>query len=109
MNRLSSPWAVLLAGPIVGMAYFWLVYLVAEVACAEQLELVGTTTLGVVIAAGAAAGAAVLLVSSLRVRQLLTGGDENQRFMATTSLMVLGLFALFVLFLAAPVIGMSLC
>ena len=29
--------------------------------------------------------------------------------MATTGLMVLGLFALFVLFLAAPAIGMSLC
>ena len=29
--------------------------------------------------------------------------------MATTGLMVLGLFLLFVLFLAAPVIGSSLC
>ena len=108
MKRLSSPWAVLLAGPLVGMAYFWLVYLVAEVACASSSNLSH---------AGArcghrrrrTAGAAVLLISSLRARQLVTGGDENQRFMATTSLMVLGLFALFVLFLAAPAIGMSLC
>ena len=41
-DRLWSPWAVLLAGPLVGMVYFWLVYLLAEVACAEGLELVGT-------------------------------------------------------------------
>jgi hypothetical protein len=107
--RLWSPWAVLLAGPVVAMTYFWLVYLVAEVACAEELDLVGTTALGITIAAATAAGAALLVAYTWRARQLATGGDENQRFMATTGLMVLGLFALFLLFLAAPVIGMSLC
>ena len=100
---------MLLAGPVVGMAYFWLVYLVAEVACAEELELVGTTALGVVIAAATAAGAALLLLYGWRARQLVTGEDENERFMATTGLIVLGLFVLFVLFLAAPAIGSSLC
>ena len=34
---------------------------------------------------------------------------QNQRFMVTTGLMLLGLFVLFVLFLAAPAIGSSLC
>jgi hypothetical protein len=108
-GRLWSPWAVLLAGPVVGMTYFWLVYLVAEVACAEDLELVSTTALGIVIAAATAAGAALLLLYAWRARQLVTGDDENQRFMATTGLLVLGLFVLFVLFLVAPAIGSSLC
>ena len=50
------------------------------------------------------------MLYSLRARRLVTGdGDENERFMATTGLMVIGLFLLFVLFLAAPVIGSSLC
>ena len=41
---------------------------------------------------------------------LLSGGaDDSERFMATTGLMLLGLFLLFVAFLAVPVIGMSLC
>jgi hypothetical protein len=100
---------VLLAGPVVGMTYFWLVYLVAEAACAEDLELVGTTALGVLIAAATAAASALLLVYAWRARQLVAGDDESQRFMATTSLMVIGLFVLFVLFLAAPAIGAALC
>lgn len=107
--RLWSPWAALLAGPIVGMAYFWLVYLVAEVACAEDLALVSSTGLGILIAAATAAGAAVLLLYAWRARQLVTADDENQRFMATTALMVIGLFVLFVLFVVAPAIGSSLC
>ena len=107
--KLWSPWAALLAGPIVGMTYFWLVYLVAEVACADGLDLVTTTALGVVIAAATAGGAAVLLLYAWRARQLVTGDDENQRFMATTSLVVLALFVLFLLFLVAPAIGASLC
>jgi hypothetical protein len=108
-DRLWSPWAVLLAGPVVGMTYFWLVYLVAEAACADDLDLVSSTALGTVIAAATAAGAATLLLYAWRARQLVSGGDENQRFMATTGLMVLGLFVLFVLFLVAPAIGSALC
>ena len=53
---------------------------------------------------------------ALRARHLWTTAgepssqrDDNDRFMITTGLMLLGLFVLFVLFLAAPAIGTTLC
>jgi cytochrome b561 len=116
-SRLISTWAVLLAGPVVGTIYFFVVYLLAEVSCADGLDLVGTTTLRVVILVGAAASVGVFVVYAVRARQLWETSDDqpsdqqrqNQRFMVTTGLMLLGLFVLFVLFLAAPAIGSSLC
>jgi cytochrome b561 len=116
-SRLISTWAVLLAGPVVGTIYFFVVYLLAEVSCADGLDLVGTTTLRVVVLVGAAASVGVFVVYAVRARQLWETSDDqpsdqqrqNQRFMVTTGLMLLGLFVLFVLFLAAPAIGSSLC
>jgi hypothetical protein len=116
-SRLISTWAVLLAGPVVGTIYFFVVYLLAEISCADGLDLVGTTTLRVVILVGAAASVGVFVVYAVRARQLWETSDDqpsdqqrqNQRFMVTTGLMLLGLFVLFVLFLAAPAIGSSLC
>ena len=54
---------------------------------------------------------------AVRARRLWATSDDqpsdqqrqNQRFMVTTGLLLLGLFVLFVLFLAAPAIGSSLC
>jgi hypothetical protein len=116
-SRLISTWALLLAGPVVGTVYFFVVYLLAEASCADELDLVGTTALRVVILAGAAASIAVFVAYAVRARQLWATSDDqpsdqerqNQRFMVTTGLMLLGLFVLFVLFLAAPAIGSSLC
>jgi cytochrome b561 len=116
-SRLISSWAVLLAGPIVGTIYFFVVYLLAEVSCADELDLVSATTLRAVILSGAAASVGVFVAYAVRARQLwATSNDQpsdqqrqNQRFMVTTALMLLGMFVLFVLFLAAPAIGSSLC
>ena len=120
--RVPARWAVLLAGPVVGTVYFWLVYLLAEAGCSEDLELISETTLRIVVLAGAAATIGVLTFAAWRAGQAwraagpdLAGDEttgaraENERFMATTALTLLGLFLLFALFLAAPVIGVSLC
>ncbi len=119
-RRLGSAWALLLVGPVIGMTYFWLVYLLGEASCAEELTLLGTSTLRTVIFAAAAATVAVFALYAWRARRLwVTGvGDEapgaddrrqNRQFMVITGLMLLGMFTLFVLFLAAPLIGASLC
>jgi hypothetical protein len=116
-SRLISTWAVVLVGPVVGTIYFFVVYLLAEASCSDGLDLLSTTALRIVIVAGAAASVGVFVVYAVRARQLWATSDdqpsahdrENQRFMVTTGLMLLGMFVLFVLFLAAPAIGSSLC
>lgn len=124
-RRLGSPWAVVLAGPVLATTYFWLVYLLAEATCDEDLELLGTTTLRITIVAATAGSVAVLAVYAWRARQLwrspaadeASGAPgsvaedrrENRRFMVITGLLLLAMFTLFVLFVAAPVIGSSLC
>jgi hypothetical protein len=119
-RRLGSAWAVLLAGPIVGTVYFFVVYLLAEASCAEQLQLLGSSTLRMTILAAAVAVVVVLLAYAWRARQLWPahpdGTDDvaqdrwlNRRFMVVTALMLLGMFVLFALFLAAPVVGATLC
>ncbi len=40
----TSHWAVLLAGPIVGTVCFFVVYLLAEASCADELELLDTAS-----------------------------------------------------------------
>ena len=123
----TSHWAVLLAGPIVGTAYFFLVYLLAEVSCAEETALLSTRTLRLVIVAAAVVAAATLCAYAWRGRQLWRSNEDpsaaggpwatelasdrrdNRRFMVTTGLLLLGMFVLFVLFLAAPTLGGALC
>jgi len=129
----TSNWAVLLAGPIVGTAYFFIVYLIAELSCATETALLGTGALRVVIVVGAVAAAATLIAYALRGAQLWRADDahtdermhddageatrpelvaerrDSGRFMITIGLMLLSMFLLFVLFLAAPSIGGALC
>ena len=114
LARLTSPWAVLLAGPVIGTVYFFVVYLLAEAGCADDLDLVDVTLLRVVILALGVASVVAFVSYAGRARALRhsdTAGQqgENERFMATTGLVILGLFVLFVLFVAAPAIGSSLC
>jgi hypothetical protein len=112
--RVPPPWAVVLAGPVIGTVYFWLIYLVAEAGCAEDLELVDETVLRLVVLAGGVASVVLLTAFAWRAARMRRdaapgGADDSERFMATTGLMLLGLFLLFIAFLAIPVIGMSLC
>lgn len=128
LRRLASPWAVILAGPVLGLTYFWVVYLLAEASCTQELELLGTGALRTVILAATVATVAVLAGYALRARWLWSsdgghhvgsggvgsgpGADDrfqNRRFLLATGLMLLAMFALFALFLAAPVVGSSLC
>ena len=114
--RVPPAWVIVLAGPLIGTVYFWLIYLLAEAGCAEELELVDETVLRLVVLAGGVASVVLLTAFAWRAARLRrdaasTGpnDDDSERFMATTGLMLLGLFLLFVAFLALPVIGMSLC
>ena len=66
---------VLLAGaPTIWMAYFWLVYLVAEVDC--QFGDSGTTAMAVTLVSSAVATAATTWLT-WRAWRLLRGGDFN--------------------------------
>ena len=113
--RVPPTWSIVLAGPVIGTIYFWVIYLLAEAGCAEELELVDETVLRLVVLAGGVASAVLLTAFAWRAARLrrtassASGDDDSERFMATTGLMLLGLFLLFVAFLAVPVIGMSLC
>jgi hypothetical protein len=119
VRRLGTPWAVLLAGPVVGMTYFWVVYLLAEASCSGDLELLGTATLRTTVLAVTAGAIAVYLGYAWRARRLWvdrgTAADEadderqNRRFLLVTGSMLLGMFGLFALFVAAPVVSGSLC
>ena len=94
----------------------------AEASCADELELLSTTSLRVVIIVAAVASIATLLAFAWRARQLwqrdATGPVDselaaerraNGRFMVFTGLLLLGMFVLLVLFLAAPSLSGSLC
>jgi hypothetical protein len=117
-------WAVLLAGPAVGSAHFFLVYLAAEASCAEGWRLLSTATLRALILATTAGAVAVLAVLALLAAigprrragaRTAAGGpppgevDENRRFMAVAAATLAGLFVVFVLFVGAPAVGSSLC
>lgn len=127
--RARPVWARFLAGPLIGTAYFWVVYLAAEAACADGLHLLGTSALRAVIVASTAAAVAAAVASARAANRLRrdgaktgeddgarTGDDDgseadrdNRRFMGATGLVLLGLFAFFVALLAAPVVGSTLC
>ena len=129
IRRLGSPWAVLLAGPVVGITYFWIVYLLAEASCANGVELLGTAGLRVTLLAITAATLVAFAWYAWRARRLWraeaephptgSGGigsgagtddrRENRRFLLVTGVTLLAMFALFALFLAAPLVGGSLC
>ena len=115
-SRPITTWVLLLAGPVVGITYFLAVYLLAEASCSTDIALLDVSALRAVIIAAGAGALAVFAGSARRARHLWSDagdpasrGDHNDRFMITTGLMLLGLFALFVLFLAAPAIGTTLC
>lgn len=124
--RVPPTWAIVLAGPVIGTVYFWVIYLLAEAGCAEELELVDETVLRLVVLAGGVASAVLLTAFAWRAGRVRRSVpvdrsaettaettadivDDSERFMATTGLMLLGLFMLFTAFLAVPVIGMTLC
>lgn len=109
-------WIVLLAGPVVGYTCFWVVYLAAEAGCAEGLDLPGGTALRVVLLATSAVSLMAVLGFARRAWRLWrTDGepspelDDNRRFVGFTGLLLGGLFTAFVLALAGPVVGSTLC
>ena len=131
LGQKPLTWTLILAGPVIGYGYFWVAYLVAELSCADDPELLAPSAIKIVTFVGAAlAGGATILFVLLAQRLYavsrgnLRGPDENEseevrdddeaqlqngRFVALTSLMLLGIFTVFVIFVAAPVTGSSLC
>lgn len=119
--RPRTLWAALLAGPIIGTSYFFVVYLAAEAACARGIEGFGTTALGILLFVATAATVGSLVVASAYTRRVThppgtqsagPGDAEEQatrRFLGSTGLMLTALFLFFVLLVAAPAIGSSLC
>ncbi|HUP73995.1 MAG TPA: hypothetical protein VM282_13225 [Acidimicrobiales bacterium] len=127
----SRTWTLILAGPVIGYGYFWVAYLVAELSCADDPDLLPLSAIKIVTFVGAAlAGGATVLFALLAQRRYaksrgnFRGPDDyeseevrvddeaqrqNGRFVAITSLMLLGMFTVFVIFVAAPVAGSSLC
>ena len=123
-DRNRRSWTLVLAGPVVGYTYFWAVYLLAEASCAEQIgrDEFTSSALRALILVAAVTGVVVLVVAARRARASTRAApdlsapdtvtderDSNRRFMADTGLLLLGMFALFVVMIAAPVIGMTLC
>lgn len=115
-SRLGSTWALLLAGPVIATTYFLVVYLLAEATCSTGVSLFSTGALRAVIVAGAVGTLAVFGAYAVRARRLWTVSgptarqpEQNERFMLLVGLLLLGLFTMFVLFLAAPALGTSLC
>jgi hypothetical protein len=119
-------WGMILAAPLIGYSYFWVVYLLAEAECADDLSLFGTTTLRVVIVVSTLAAVAATVVLARSADRLWRGpgraaaadvaednlvarADEDRRFVGSIALITSGLFVLFVLMVGAPVIGSSLC
>jgi hypothetical protein len=113
---------------VVGITYFWVVYLLAEASCSEDLQLLGTATLRTTVLASTAGAVAMLAAYAWRARRLWSSpesagvgsggvgpGDgaedrrQNRRFLLVTGSMLLGMFVLFALFVVAPVVSGSLC
>lgn len=123
-DRNRRSWTLFLAGPVVGYTYFWVVYLLAEASCAEQLgrDRFTTSALRALILVAAVTSVAVLVVAARRARAssraardlsapdtVTAERDSNRRFMAGTGLILMGMFAVFVAMIAAPVIWVTLC
>lgn len=111
-----APWLALLAGPLLGTAYFWLVYLLAEAACAEHQTnqypgLVRTVGLVTAAAGATLGGLAVRRVQRWRLAPAVERSDEadNRGFVAFVATLLIALFLLFVAMVAAPALGSQLC
>jgi len=86
--RVPPPWAVVLAGPVIGTVYFWLIYLLAEAGCAEELELVDETVLRLVVLAGGVASVVLLTAFAWRAGRLRRTAptdttDDSERFIVS--------------------------
>jgi hypothetical protein len=116
----GSTWVLLLAAPIVGTVCFLVLYLVAEASCSPAVALLEPDVLRTVIIVTAAlslvalggyawrAGRAWRLADEDR-RPAGDAAVENGRFMVFVALLLLTMFAVFVIFLVAPVFGGQMC
>ena len=115
-SSARAPWVALLAGPVLGMAYFWLVYLSAEGACTEagpdpQPAVVRLIALVAAVATIMATAAVFLWARRWGGAPEPTGAPaaEERRFVGSTATVLLALFTVFVLMVMAPVLATGLC
>jgi heme A synthase len=123
--RRRGLWLGLLAGPVVGYGYFWLVYLLAEASCSAGVDGLRRGVLRVVIVGCAVAAAVAIALGAWMARRAASSavrdGDiassdpdlrasvEQRRFVASTAMILAGIFTAFVAFVTAPTIGSTLC
>jgi hypothetical protein len=129
-GKRSLTWTLILAGPVIGYGYFWVAYLVAELSCADDPALLAVSAIEVVTFVGAALAGGATVIFVLLARRLYAKSrcdhrrpdesepeevrvdkeaqPQNGTFVAITSLMLLGMFTVFIIFIAAPVAGTSL-
>jgi hypothetical protein len=116
----GSPWVLLLSAPIIGTVCFFVLYLVAEASCSPAVGLLDPAVLRSVIILTAALSLVALGGCAWRAGRAWRLGDEacpptgnaaveNRRFMVFVALLLLTMFAVFVIFLVAPVFGGSVC
>lgn len=111
-----TPWSILLTGPALATVHFLLVYLVAEAACTPDVHAMSSSVLRIILAALTGVAAAVLLIAGWRALRMRSSeaaavgdGTDDRRFVGTTGLILLGLFAYMLLLVAAPILGATLC
>lgn len=104
-------WLIFLAPPVLAMTYFGVIYIASEAACASVIDGFDRDLLRVVLwvstaLAVAAFAGALVLANRLRRRN---AESATTSFMGVTALVLAALFGFFVVLLAAPIVGSSLC
>ena len=115
-RQTARPWLLMLAGPVIGLVHFLVVYLGAEAACAGsdddadvsrlRVVIVISTILAVAISVAAAWSSAALYREDDRVAR---DTAEQRRFVGATALILTALFVYFIAMVVGPVIGAELC
>lgn len=103
-------WILLLAGPVIAMAYFMVIYLIAEAACAHDIHGFPTVALQVSVGVATVVALGALVYPAWRSRALTRStahGEhgENLREVVVAALILVGLFAYMTILLAASAFG----
>ena len=111
----AATWVMLLAGPVIWYAYFWLVYLLTEGVCrlgGFDFEIMGLTGLSFVTMTVTAGASALTVISGRRSYSAWREGPldgSGQTGMAFAGLVLSGIFLLSVLATGLPALVLEPC